>query len=285
MGKKHNWRQTGGAAGKRGARYEDYFASFKLVAFTPTHLDRNRDMRMKEQTGYTVDDFLICGARDEYYQLKDAQHVSWNARNRKLAREFQAQKRTCQRPTYRRRYRLVLVVSDAHLQQQLRRTMPPSLRGVTSVQHFPRVARPRDLALPHSLLETILRDIAADSQPGLPELENIAIYFHAAWINHVPDRNGFCVYSDALAFVRTRRGARIRKPFVAPAGWAQAQAILAVIPGFSYDVSRGYFEWAYAPTDRGTLLDPCDSPNFARFVQRVIDTGPATFDDLEVQLP
>lgn len=58
-------RKIGGDSNKRGNRYEDFFAVFRLVQYAPKVIDEGTAVRLKEQANCPGDDLLLvepCGS-------------------------------------------------------------------------------------------------------------------------------------------------------------------------------------------------------------------------------
>lgn len=109
--------------------------------------------------------------------------------------------------------------------------------------------------------------------------------FHSARLNSAQDDEGFTVLAQLVNKIRSQDWVKVYTPWnEALEGWSEAKATLQEIPGFRFWVDRGYFEWEYPPTDRGLSVS-CRGLSFQRFVARVLNQAPATFDELEELLP
>ena len=276
-------REIGGSNNRKGNRYEDAFAVARLLELTPRVIDDRVTVRIKEQAGCQVDDFLIReAARHHYYQLKDDQAITWGRDEGKLATEFTAQKSDCD--LRGEDYSLTIVVSEEHRKESLDKHMPAALVGAVTVLHFPRVRRPSELGH-RPELQHVLRMLAASREPGPSHLQEVVEGFHLAWVECDLDSEGYGNLEGIIGWLLVRP-LRIRRPLPAAfqPNWEQFRGILSAIPGLEWYIDRGYFEWFRRPLESG-LSVRCDDPAFQRFVDRVVITAPVTFDDFESLLP
>ncbi len=283
-------RQTGGQNNKRGNRYEDCFATFKLLEGVADLLDLGRSIRLREQVNASIDDLLVETLdKDYFHQLKSGQQTSWGLRGGKLEKEFLDQKNDCEarKQQNNRDYKLVIVVPSNERRSRLEDSMPIDLKAVTSVVVFPQLSKPHELVRQHSEASRILTNISAKKTYSESEAQIIVSSVYAAWIDHKPDRDGFCCLDKVIKTIqKSFVSCRIRTDWKRkPKTWKEAQAVLAKIPGFTWSVGRGYFEWEHAPAEQGMMQFPCKSENFRRFIDRIIDTKPTNFDDLWMQFP
>lgn len=285
-----NPRQIGGLSNKRGNRYEDLFAVFNLISFTPRFIIDGQLMRLREQTGLPVDDLWIEEpGRDRFFQLKADKAITWGEANGKLANEFRRQKALCEarvEQSSERQFALTVVVADEGRHASLCNGLPEDLRDCTDVFLFPAYARPSDMALPGGLLDEALGEICASRNAGVSDRQHLLLGYHAAWVDHQPDAEGFCTLTGVLTTVRALGAGKLRHHWTdRPTDWAKAEAVLNGIAGLCWHVDRGYFEWAYPPTDSGISPEECESLGFLRFIDRLIQDRPRSFQELERILP
>lgn len=276
-------REIGGSNNRKGNRYEDAFAVARLIELTPRVIDDRVTVRIKEQAGCHVDDFLIReAARQHYYQVKDDQQITWGRDHGKLATEFTSQKSDCD--LRGEEYSLTIVVSEDHRKESLDKDMPATLIEKVTVLHFPRVRRPSELQQ-RPALQHALRRLTASREPGPSHLQEVVEGFHLAWVECDLDAEGYGNLEGMVAWLLVRP-LRIRRPLPASfaPNWVQCEAILSAIPGLEFHIDRGYFEWFRRPVESG-LTVRCDDPAFQRFVDRVVDTPPVTFEEFERLLP
>src|SRR5688500_13325189 len=104
-------RKIGGVSNKRGNRYEDYFAVFRLMQWAPKVIDKGSVVRLMEQAGCPVDDLLLLEPRSHHYhQLKADKSITWGEAKGKLREEFREQRRRCE--AAKEKFKLILVVAD-----------------------------------------------------------------------------------------------------------------------------------------------------------------------------
>jgi hypothetical protein len=277
-------RQIGGQNNRQGNRYEDGFAVFRSIELAPYVIHDRLSVRLSEQAGCPVDDLLIRqGSQSHYYQLKDDLQITWGRDEGKLRKEFVAQKTHC--TDQKQDFTLSVVVSHDHRKQSLDEHMPDELRGTVTVYHFPAVRRPSELAKRAALQEP-LRRISASRSPGRELLQGLAQGFHLAWVEQEPDKDGAADLGRMVAFLRERPSFRVYRPLSEPIHpeWDRFLEILAGIPGLSYHYDRGYLEWSCG-RESGLVEQPCDSESFCRFVNRVLEKQPNTFETFEELLP
>ncbi len=281
-----NQRQIGGRNNKQGNRYEDIFATYKLLQFASKHVDQAIDVRIKEQACCFVDDLIIEEPTlQHFYQLKSGGGVTWGAGNGKLEREFRDQFVDCKRRGIR--FKLVIVVSDSGRKQSLQINMPRGIKMVTSVFVFPILARPSDLIDHRRIIQNRLKLISASRFDSRAAHQSIVEAFYYDWIDHAPDPDGFCVLENVIASIRAKNACPIRHTWQDNTGkWVQANALLLRISDLKFWTDRGHFEWRYLPFGmQGIVREPCLSQSFTRFMDRVIAKQPQTFDDFEGLLP
>ncbi|HEX4606955.1 MAG TPA: hypothetical protein VH092_01995 [Urbifossiella sp.] len=127
-------RKVGGDNNKKGNRYEDAFAVFRLVQLAPRVTDDGVPVTVREQAGCPVDDFVFReGPAVHYYQLKDDQGITWGEGDGKLRKEFVAQKQACE--SAGEAHTLTVVVSHDHRKASLDGNMPDDLCGAVGVIH------------------------------------------------------------------------------------------------------------------------------------------------------
>jgi hypothetical protein len=159
-------------------------------------------------------------------------------------------------------------------------------RSIAQRLYFPAVDRPSDLARRAELVEP-LRRLAASREPGAELLKGLVEGFHLAWVECERDAAGTCDLGGMIGFVRARPGYRLCRPLSDPVHpeWDRFRAAMAAIPGLTWHVDRGHFEWFLPPRESGLCDRPCESDGFGRFVDRVIETAPTTFEAFEGLLP
>lgn len=277
-------RQIGGDNNKRGNRFEDFFAVSRLIRYAPPVINCGMLVRLREQAGCPVDDLILVEPTATYYhQLKADKGITWGEAGHKLELEFLAQKSQCQSAQIK--FRLVVVVADPDRKKSLTDDMPADLADCTSVLLFPRMARPSDVALQDDLAGPLL-ELSAGRRASVTEFQHIVRAFHAAWVDHSPDLEGYCVLSDLIASIRKWGIARLRLAWVdRPQEWVTAESILNSIPGLSWWVDRGYFEWEHPPRESGLSLEPCNSESFRRFIGRLVQERPSSYTEFERLLP
>lgn len=278
------FQERGGQNNKAGNRFEDIFLTHRVLKHTPNYLHAEIEMSFTEQAGCFVDDVVLeaAGLR-EFYQLKADKGITWGENNGRLKDRFLRQQQDC--VANGQDFRLYVVVANGHRAQSLTTNLPKEFAASTEVILFPRLDRIAQVARLDAPHQIQFGQIAASRLSGNAEWEDIAEAFHSARQSCAPDANGYLSVSQVVTKVRSQRMARVYTPWDEQlAGWPEVRGILESIDGFEFWVDRGYFEWRYPPADGGMNVS-CLEPGFERFVQRVLELRPTTFDDLEMLLP
>ena len=278
-------RKRGGDNNKRGNRYEDFFATFRLMQFAPQVMKTGAMVRLKEQAGCPVDDLLLVATeRRFYHQMKADKSITWGADNGKMENEFRQQMLLSQQAN--ESFQLLAVVADTDRLQSLNKHMPADLDHCTQVLHFPRIQRLAELVRHPELINGVLREVYAGRRESATEYKNTVRAFYTAWIDHEPDDNGFCVLNTLISTIQSWRLARICHAWKdRPAEWPEVERILNAIPNLQWFVDRGFFEWSYPPTDYGLMNEPCESDSFKRFISRLLKERPQSFTQFEMLYP
>ncbi len=280
-----DFRNIGGLSNRRGNRYEDYFTVYRILYYLESVLFESSEVRIKEQASCPVDDLIIETCKeDHYHQLKANKTITWGADSMKLKSEFTRQKEICKGKE--RLFKLWLVIADEARARSLTSNMPDEIKDVTEIFLFPYLKRLSELAQLNQLVEYPLKKIRATRFSSLTENQNIIFAIYLAWLDHIPDDDGYCLLSKVIEHIRSNKIGRIYCQWQENSLlWEECKIILNDIIGLQYWTDRGYFEWEYYPTDQGILKDNCFSDNFQRFMQRIVDCRPKNFNEFEDILP
>lgn len=278
-------RATGGDNSYHGNRYQDVFAVYRMIEYAPGVMSTGKNVRLRAQARCPVDDLLLVDAALHlYHQLKSGLEDTWGADERKLEREFLAQKRDCEAAGAA--FRLFVVVAHESRMRSFRLNMPAALRECTEVLLYPKPRVAIEMARASYGLDAAFHAIRAGRRGSSVEHESIVFAFESVWMNRTEDADGYYGLRAAIAEIRTRGLARLRHDWLdRPPEWGDAERILNAIPGLRWTVERGYFDWEFPPLDQGLSLEPCGSDGFHRFVRRLVEYRPASFLELESHLP
>jgi hypothetical protein len=258
----------GGRAGGTGSRYEDWYATCRLLEVALVQLTNGSDSAVEMQAEAFVNDVVVHGGVTEFCQAKTSPRAAWDT---KLRRQFSLQRRLCRARS--QTHRLLLVTPHKGRLKTLRRRKPSGARVI----HHPLVP-PWD---PKSPAAPVLRDLSAERNAGPSQTEALAKAYSSALLSVAAGQR--CLASAATAAVRTLSSPLVRSSASPPATWAAAEPILRAIPGLTVALDRGLCTYSHGP-ERG-VVGVCDSPSFARFLDRVIERRPATFMAFSRELP
>ncbi len=273
-------RQTAGNNNKKGNRYEDFFAICRMIESAPAVV-AGVTVTLSEQTGDPVDDLVVREGRQLHYaQLKNDQAITWGAKADKLRVEFAEQKRQSEERS--EVFTLTVVVAYDHRKVSLDDNMPAELNGAVAVRWFPEPSKPTELARRRECREPLCH-LAASRNAGENELIALVDGFTLAWAER--DFGQATDLGSVIAWLRKRPEAfRLLRPVPDPVhpDWPAFLTIIHGIDGVECFWDRGFFEWAFG-IESGIPF-PCDSDEFRRFVSRVVNQQPTTFEDFETLL-
>jgi hypothetical protein len=266
----------GGDVNQRGNNYELFFAVHKVSGIIGDFANTLQDIFISSQVNAYVDDFHIYYRNKnnhEYYQLKTSRLLTWGTGMKSIQFDFNEQKKI--EIGNKTRYKLFLVVCQPTLRRKLAATIPRKLKNCTGIQYFP-------------YYNSIQKQIANDPNfkarlsalcafPGTDKLEALAIVLLGAWAGS--DKKDIPA-SSLVNQVRTVGYAFLKSGlplFLRP----DTHRILTAIPGFSYQIVNGYFEYNYPPCDHGQVPYPLDSVKFRNIEDEINARHPTTFGDLE----
>jgi hypothetical protein len=279
---------VGGGAGRKGTRYEDYFAAYLLARLL---VDRCWNAppatwpEIYEQLVAFVDD-VVTSTDDgvTYYQLKNVAHINWTSGEHPLATDFELQMQLAQSygdkaPT------TVLVVPDVALTDTLIKKVPASIKGHTSVEYFPYCGGSlKRIAVEFDQLRNALEQLVRVASHGAKVTDDELEYTYGALVQSFMHR------SQADMTVRELlRCARKTSPSLVRLLPHEAAGIvlqpdfcgaLAQIANFRYFTTTGFFTWDCG-ADSGVLSYHCLDDRFAKFQKKVVEINPSTFEDIE----
>lgn len=277
-------KHRGGIAGQAGSRYEDLYAVFRLTKAAAAALSNGQGiagegtLTITSQARCFVDDVVLHGGtllRDEYFQLRNTEAVSWGRKKRSLVWNFTKQVNLASKSG--RSAVCLLVTRRRKTVRKLNRTRPSRLPTGCKAVHFPSFPRVEDYVQRHPPFADAVRTLLAKPVPSTADLVWLARCFFAAWTSGA----GSVRLDAALVDLETMRGTYIRPSAgdgaVNPALLAQ----LATIQDLVVYLFRGYLSWEYNfGTERGTLTYSCHTPQFAEFERWVLQSRPTDFDAL-----
>lgn len=278
----------GGSNGKKGARYEDFFAAFalaevlagKVVEANPTDWPD-----IYEQVVAFVDDLVVVTKNaTRYHQLKNVQTLTWQGGTHSIEADFLLQKQLSGIEGEPNPY-TTLVTSSAKIAKGLQESIPATIASHSDVLHFPYADGSLNrLVWEHEPLRKALAMLtrASSVNSTKDELEYTFGALISSFLHRKEDASSLALLECAQKqspgllrlFPHQIRGINFREDFV---------KVLAQIHGLKYFAETGFFCWSCF-SDSGVLPYNCLDPQFAGFQARVVAANPTTFDDFEIQL-
>ncbi|WP_158014512.1 hypothetical protein [Ralstonia solanacearum] len=277
-------KHTGGVSGKKGTRYEDLFATFTIASILADHVSQGGDLPViEEQALGFVDDLAVAHAKwTKYTQCKNSESVSWHSGTHPISTDFKCQldlAAALQKPNPA----VELVVANQSTAAKLAGEIPPDIAASTTVTHFPYLGGFNRLVMEYEPVRDKLAALTRTEDPTLDELGSAFGALMIAWIGVT----GVCSIEGIMQAARQQSPQLLRsypwtsgEQFLRP----ELNAALAGVSDLLYTVKRGFFSWACEGCS-GTLTCECDSEEFSRFQQRVIQAKPKHFDDFWSLLP
>lgn len=277
-------KHRGGVSGKKGTRYEDQFATFKVAESIASHVEHGKPLPFAEEQAFGFVDDLALAFTDatKYYQCKNSSSVSWTAGDHPICVDFKCQAELAnalQKPSPQTH----LVVSDTEKAQALLSAVPTEIEAHSSVEYFPYFGSVNRLVLEHAPLRKAMAALTRTEHPSDDDLASAFGALLLSWILVV----GGCAVEDILQSAR-QRSPQLLRVFPLTDGTESLQQefldALAAVPNLHYSVKRGFFSCA-AEGLSVTLDRDCASEEFLRFQRRVIQEKPRNFDDFWDLLP
>jgi hypothetical protein len=267
-------KNRGGLNQKKGARYEDYFALYKIVDCA---VNGHQESKIKEQAEYTfVDDLIIkYNSHSSFFQLKNVKKLTWNSNN--LLNDFENQCRL--EKSKKKDFNLVLVLSSDKLFTKMT-DMPSDDYSKTYVKYFPESKNIENLIFQLKNFEKWLTDLSAKSEPSLMDLEYLAKNILSEWLDLSSDKN-FVTVSKIISRASNRASTPIKSNWNTDKSWLKVEKILGVIPNLTYTVKRGIFEYKLGKYDTGLVDYKQSSINFKNFINRILNNQPSTIEEFE----
>jgi hypothetical protein len=272
-------KQSGGAAGKAGYRYEDYFLVLRLAEATaPSAMINPKVFRIQEGAYCPVDDVVIKNGQFDFFQLKTSPRTRWSGA---LLKDFEAQIKLCNKKKLS--YRLHLVVPKKDQASRLFSKRPNTLKSSTDTIFFPTTQRRTDLWRNSGPLNPALCQICADPSTPPEALEALATAFEVAW-RDCSSMGRFTTLSQVLSDIHKKEDVPLRFEWKdSSPKWKTVEGILQGIHELQYDTSRGFF--CYSSTHGESGRFKCGTASYRRFLDRVIKFNPTTFDAFMETLP
>jgi hypothetical protein len=120
--------------------------------------------------------------------------------------------------------------------------------------------------------------LSAFENPAPDKIECVALLLLGAWESG--NKSNVSV-PDILKKAQAHNPSYIRSLRVDHQIDPQVAEILGKIPGFTYNLTKGFLHWQYGGLEKGTLRYSMDTDSFARFQALIKNCKPSTFEELE----
>ncbi|WP_157903250.1 hypothetical protein [Cupriavidus malaysiensis] len=273
-------KHRGGQSGKKGTRYEDYFATLRVAEIAAEHVKiggKKPDWpKIEGQAVGFVDDLVLSSvAETQHSQCKNSPSVTWSGGEHPIAGDF-AMQHDLAAATGKPDPRMELVVSDSELAEKLRNCIPDNIEPYSSVRLFPYATTANRLVLEDKEIQRTLAHLTRAEEPELDELSETFQAILLSWI----ETDGQCSIGELLARAG-KQSPQLLRTFPITDGVEHLSpgfvAALAAVNDLKYSVKRGFFSW-YSSGTSGIFPHDCGTEEFARFQKRVIKNAPSNFD-------
>lgn len=274
-------KHTGGKSAKKGQRYEDYFALYKIAKNASEIYNKKvDDVEILDQVqNCFVDDIVIVKKKAnkitcDFYQLKDTVKLHWNKR---LLSDFNNQKKYSDH--HKENFSLVLVTSNESLLQKLTK-MPSNSFKNTFIKLFEAPSNCEDLIQNYEHFETWLRNISGKRNPTQTDLDSLAKTIQSEWINMA---NKKFVSIKTIIEKSNKETVPTRMAWDPPQKWKKAEEILKKIPKLKIYTDRGILEYEIEgkATDGGIFQAKPNSTKLDKLIDRIIKKKPTTVEKFE----
>jgi hypothetical protein len=277
----------GGSNGRKGTRYEDFFAAHKVAEIAIKQMAALSEWPIIEDQAFAFVDDLVLTTQNQakYHQLKNVGSLGWTNGDHPIAIDFSHQvalsKQRGDPPTV-----TTLVVSNPSVFDDMRQTVPSAIAGHSTVEFFPYADGSFNrLVIEYGPLRAALSELTRVPEPGNDDLANV---FGVLMLGAIKAGSPATV-DQVIKAAQDVSPALLRlfpwdlDGFSLEPGFVNA---LARVPGLLYGVERGFFRWAAANIDMsGVLQFNCLSREFQRFQANVTAAAPTDFDSFEKLLP
>lgn len=273
-------KHRGGQSGRKGTRYEDYFATYRIAEVAAEHANSDGEKpewpRIEGQAVGFVDDLVIVTVVDsQHSQCKNSAAISWAGGEHPIADDFEMQ-RALAMATGKPNPTMELVVSDSALAEELRKSIPDKIGAYSSVRLFPYATTAHRLVLEDKGIQGTLSHLTRVENPELDELSAAFQAILLSWI----ETDAQCSMGELIDRAR-KQSPQLLRTFPVTDGVEHLRSefvtALASVNNLKYSVKRGFFSWHSSGTS-GTFEHECGSAEFARFQERVIKHAPSDFD-------
>ncbi len=175
-----------------------------------------------------------------------------------------------------------MVVSNDEIAAKLQDEIPKTIDEFACVEYFRYAdSLPKVLRCNARFLDSI-KYLCSSDEPEPDKIECVASVLCAAWFQtNKKEIDVFALLIKARqmspSFIRLLKPDEEEKDID-----SEAKTILDNISGFSYWLSRGYFNWSFQNgLDKGTYIHSIETKEFQHFERRIINQKPDSFEEIE----
>ncbi len=275
-------KRTGGSSGKKGCRFEDFYAVFCIAKHAVEHINNATPWpTIQEQADALVDDLVLTWPNaNHFHQLKNVIDVGWQNGTHPIATDFEYQNTFA---AYKNLAgpKTILVVSTSDLKKKLDASMPKAIQHHTTVEQFPYYGTSyNSLVMQCGPLRDVLSKLTRVPNPTDDELGIVFGILLMGFLRYEGNIDAEAVYQAGKSV--SPHLLRILPSEMQAFQWLDGvQQSLANIPGLSYGTERGFFWWEAFGTS-GVLSYNIMSKEFGDLQTKLVQHGPfASFDDFE----
>lgn len=272
-----NNKLRGGEVNERGNRYENYFATFRILELINNSPTLTKSIYISSQEKAFVDDLLIKVDQErELYQLKSSKKLKWGFGKKIKTLNFDFSIQRGIENFHKRNFKLFLTVSNESLRNDLNVSLPKHLKKCTRIILFPYYDSIQKQIENDSKFKDELIKLSALNSPTTDKLESLAATILGAWNSS----NKKMIQLEDLYTKIENIGYSFIKARVINNIAADTKSVLDSIPDFKYIISNNYLTWEYKK-DSGFIPYQIGSNEFNIIEEKIKIENPKNFITLE----
>ena len=270
-----NNKYQGGENNRKGNEYEFKYCMIKIYEAGEKYFNEGLDYTVYYQPKCFVDDLIFYHKTEkaDSYQIKDVLSLGWNTGKHTLKEDFEKQYKLCVKLGFPEDgIKTYIVVSREEISKSLKDDIPNEIEDYSEVEHFEN----KELYEYRDQYREQISILTATKNPEDDDLDYIQKIIYGTWINL--GNNKKIKFSEFYAVMKTTKDFIIRsEPFKLP---EEISKMLLSIEGFSFDTSRGHFNWWFYG-GFGNETGIIHKENLEVFYKLAKLEKPRTFEELE----